>query len=348
MKLTSARVLWDMVDGPMPRGLLGVGVGDLHGDDEHWTLFLGGFSTTFRNRLYTARAPRRADPATAPWTLDVDARGRAAALIEDAAPAAWDRGGMHTPSYVPASAEAPARIYYAGRASRRHVGPGSSYAIGVLEEHQGRWVRRTAPILTGRGPRPSVLEPRVLQHGDRYIMWFLAAPHEVAPGEQPDYELRSSTSANGISGWTTPEVFALSAEGFFDVAPVRLGETWAMLLARGTNLHGTAPYPPQGLWIMHAETPSPRRTWWSAPERILDTDTPDTPAWMGSGVCDPAAVVDAAGTLTVFVSGTRACRSWSSLTLEQLRRFKKPPVPAPFFLSAAALRFSDPGRPAPG
>ncbi|MGJ9372857.1 hypothetical protein [Nesterenkonia sp. CF4.4] len=48
MKLTSTRVLWDMVDGPMPRGLLGVGIGDLHADDEQWTLFLGGFSTTFR------------------------------------------------------------------------------------------------------------------------------------------------------------------------------------------------------------------------------------------------------------------------------------------------------------
>ncbi|MGJ9372858.1 hypothetical protein [Nesterenkonia sp. CF4.4] len=206
---------------------------------------------------------------------------------------------MHSPYYVPASADAPARIYYAGRAARRREGAGSSYAIGVLEEHQGRWVRRAAPILTGRAHRPRVLEPRVLRHGDRYIMWFLAAPHEVAPDEQPDYELRSSTSANGMSGWTTPEVFALSAEGFFDVAPVRTGETWAMVLARGTNLHGTSPYPPKGA-------------------------------------------------LTVFVSGTRACRGWSSLTLERPRRFRKPPVPAPFFLSATALRFSDADAPWPG
>ena len=348
MELASARVLWDMVDGPMPRGLLGVGIGDIHADEEQWTLFLGGFSNTFRNRLYTARAARGTDPATATWTLDTDSRGRAAALIEDAAPDAWDRGGMHTPSYVPASVDAPARIYYAGRASRRHVGVESSYAIGVLEDHEGRWVRRAAPILTGAAPRHSVLEPRVLRHGDRYIMWFLAAPHEVAPGEQPDYELRSSTSTDGISGWSAPEVFALSVEGFFDVAPVRLGSSWAMVLAPGTNLHGTSPYPPQGLWIMYSPTPSPRRTRWSTPERILDTDDADTPEWMGRGVCDPAAVFDDEGTLTVFVSGTRACRSWSSLTLARLRRFKRPPVPAPFFLSAAALRFSDAEAPAPG
>lgn len=36
-------VLWDMVDGPMPRGLLGVGDPDVHIIDGVHTMFLGGW-----------------------------------------------------------------------------------------------------------------------------------------------------------------------------------------------------------------------------------------------------------------------------------------------------------------
>jgi hypothetical protein len=170
-------------------------------------------------------------------------------------------------------------------------------------------------------------------------MWFLAAPHEVAPGEQPDYELRTTTSADGISGWTPPMVFATTREGFFDVSLVPSPDGWGMVLARGTNLHGTTPFPEQGLWWMRAAHPSADRADWTEPIRLLDTGSIDTPAWMGRGVCDPAAIMAADGMLTVFVSGTRRYRNWASLANRQLRRRKRPPVPAPFYLCTAVVRF---------
>ncbi len=349
MALLGARVLWDMVDGPMPRGLLGVGSGDLIQDGHRWVLLLGGYSTSFRNRLYVATAPPSADPATAAWTVATDASRRAAPLLPDPPRSAWDGGGMHTPSYLPAEGDVPERIYYAGRSGRRHVGRGSRYALGVLERRDGRWERRDAPVLTGDDERPSVLEPRVVRHDGQYVLWFMAAPHEVAPGEQPDYELRTSTSVDGVGGWTPPTVFTTTDEGFFDVALVRAGDGWEMLLARGTNLHGTVPYPPQGLWSMSAAQPSPDRRDWSAPVHVLDTDAPGTPAWMSAGVCDPAAVRNPDGTLTVAVTGTRRRTGWLSLARGRLRRGHRPPPPAPFHLATAVLQLSTtpegPGRP---
>ena len=328
-----------MVDGPMPRGLLGVGSGDVFQDGTQWTLLLGGYSTTFRNRLYAAEAPSESDPATAEWVVRMNARRRAVALVPDPARSAWDGGGMHTPSYLPPSRDLPARIYYAGRAGRRHVGPGSGYSIGLLEHRDGRWVRLEQPVLAGSGQRRSVLEPRVVRHNGRYVMWYLATPHEVAPGEQPNYELRTTTSLNGVSDWTPPKVFATVEEGFFDVALVESDDGWWMVLARGTNLHNTSPFPPQGLWLMRAQDPSEDRAEWSEPVCLLDTDAPDTPDWMGRGVCDPAAIITPDGTLTVFVSGTRRYRTWASLVARQLTRRKRPPIPAPFYLCTAALRF---------
>ncbi len=52
-----AQVLWDMLDGPMPRGVLGLSDPDVHHVDGRWVMFLGGFSTSFRNRLYRATLP---------------------------------------------------------------------------------------------------------------------------------------------------------------------------------------------------------------------------------------------------------------------------------------------------
>ncbi|MBB2924279.1 hypothetical protein [Cellulomonas cellasea] len=343
MALLGARVLWDMADGPMPRGLLGVGSGDLVHDGHRWVLLLGGYSTSFRNRLYLATAPPTAHPATATWTVVTGAWGRAAPLLPDPPRSAWDGGGVHTPSFLPAEGDVPDRIYYAGRSGRRHVGPGSRYSLGLLERRDGRWERRETPVLTGDDERPSVLEPRVVRHGGRYVLWYLATPHEVVPGEQPDYELRTSTSADGVGGWTPPTVFATAQEGFFDVALVRAGAGWEMLLARGTNLHGTVPYPTQGLWLTSAAHPSPERQDWTPPVRVLDTDAPGTPEWMAGGVCDPAAVRDPDGTLTVVVTGTRRRTGWFALARGRLRRGHRPPPPAPFHLATAVLRLGSPG-----
>ncbi len=341
MKVAGTRKLWDMVDGPMPRGVLGLGSGDVHLAGDTWTLYLGGYSTSLRNRLYTATAPATGELADARWTVTLGPDGRARPLLADPPRRAWDGGGMHTPSYLPAADGAPARIYYAGRAGRRHVGTASGYAVGVLEERDGRWVRREAPIVVGDAGRPSALEPRVVRHGGRYCMWYLATPHEVAPGEQPDYELRTTVSDDGLTGWSEPEVFASSSEGFFDVALVDAGDRWWMVLARGTNLHGTTPFPAQGLWLTRAASPSPRRADWSPLARILDTDAPDTPAWMGRGVCDPALAVGPGGRLVAFVTGTRRYRSWLALCGERLARRELPPVPAPFYLSTLVLELAD-------
>lgn len=339
MELASTHVLWDMVDGPMPRGLLGVGSGDVVRTDDAWTLYLGGYSTSFRNRLYAATSDPSATPATAKWSLRTGRGGRVRALVDDPPRQAWDGGGMHTPSYLPPTDSTPARIYYAGRRGRQHVGDGSQYAIGLLEYVDGRWRRTGAPLLTGDGERPSTLEPRVVREGDAFVMWYLATPHEVAPGEQPDYELRSATSPNGIDGWSEPSRFSSPAEGFFDVALAKTRSGWTMILAAGTNLHRTTPYPTQGLWCMTAPTASPRRADWSEPVRILDTDDPTTPEWMGAGVCDPAIHISDDGSLTVFVTGTRRYDSWGGLFMRQIRRLRRPPIPAPFFLATGVLTF---------
>lgn len=83
-------------------------------------------------------------------------------------------------------------------------------------------------------------------------------------------------------------MFADSSEGIFDNALARGGRGWVMLLARGSNLHNTADFPEQGLWWITASTPSADRADWSQPQRLLDTDHPDTPLWMAKGVYAPA------------------------------------------------------------
>ncbi|QGK69896.1 hypothetical protein GIY23_10520 [Allosaccharopolyspora coralli] len=62
-------VLWDMLDGLMPRGLLGNGDPDVHVIDGRWTMFLGGFSTSFRDRLYRATLADGAELSSGRWSL---------------------------------------------------------------------------------------------------------------------------------------------------------------------------------------------------------------------------------------------------------------------------------------
>ena len=88
-------------------------------------MFIGGFSATFRNRLYRAHLTANADEGLGNWVLD------RRPLVADPPKGAWDVGGMHTPSYVSGHGGFPPRIYHAGRASSRHYGRGSSYSIGV-------------------------------------------------------------------------------------------------------------------------------------------------------------------------------------------------------------------------
>lgn len=334
-----ARVLWDMVEGPMPRGLLGIGDPDIVRIDGRWTMFLGGFSTRFRNRLYRATLAAGADLASGRWQFELDSRGRVAALVADPPKAAWDAGGMHTPTYVPAVGGRGERIYYTGRATSKQYGPGSQYSIGVLERRGGTWVRRDAPVISGDVPRASVLEPFVVHVDGRYRLWYQANPHEVGPGELPDYELRCSESADGITDWSAPLVFADQAEGFFDNTVVRRGDEWVMVLARGSNLHSTGGFPEQGLWWITARHPSLDRSEWSEPRRLLDTDVPGTPAWFARGTYGPALAFEepTSTRATVYFTGTRSAPSWPRLVLQRLLRLQRLPVPSPFYLSVGSI-----------
>lgn len=323
--------IWDMLGPRMPRGVLGLSDPDVHLIDGRWAMFIGGFSTSFRNRLYRARLPAGAGPDHGCWVLD------RRPIVADPPKGAWDAGGMHTPSYVPPHEGGPARIYYAGRATTRHYGEGSAYAIGVFTlDEQGVWVRRDAPVVRGWLERASVLEPLVITVEGGYRMWFLATPHEVGPGEQPDFELHVTDSADGIA-WESSRRFATTAEGFFDNAVYPTPHGWEMLLARGTNLHATIPYPEQGLWVTRAATPSPDRTDWWPPRRVLDTDSPGAASWMARGVCGPSVVPLPDGRRLVFLTGTHEARSWRQAAWHRVTRARRLPVPAPYFLATGTI-----------
>lgn len=336
---SEAQVLWDMVDGPMPRGVLGVGDPDVHHIGDRWTMFVGGFSTSFRNRLYKATLTEGASLGTGTWEFERDSHGRAAAIVPDPPRGSWDAGGMHTPSYVPATRNHDARIYYTGRATSKQYGPGSQYSIGVLEKNGNDWVRHNGPIVRGHAPRSSVLEPFVVYSDGRYRLWYQANPHEIGPGEQPDYELRCTESENGLTNWSPPQVFADASEGFFDNCLAWNGKRWIMLLARGSNLHNTADFPEQGLWWMTASHPSTNREAWSTPQRLLDTDAAGTPDWFARGTYGPALAFEnpESARATIWFTGTRYGPRWPLMALQRLARFRRPPVPSPFFLSTGVM-----------
>lgn len=328
--------LWDMVGGPMPRGVLGLGDPDVHVIDAVPTMFLGGFSTSFRNRLYVATLAPGADPSRRSWQIDVDRRGRARALVADPPRHAWDSAGMHTPSYVPPVGDQPARLYYTGRASLQQYGRRSSYAIGALELVDGEWVRLEEPLLTGVAPRSSVLEPLVAYGDGRYVMWHQANPYEIGPGDLPDYELRAAESVDGLN-WSEPEVFATPEEGFFDNAVTRTNDGWIMVLARGADLHGTGGFPPQGLWIATADELSADRRRWSVPQHVLNTDDRHMPAAVARGVYGPAILHDSELDRTIlFATGVRDAPRWPAFLGRRIVRGQRPVVPSPFYLSVAS------------
>lgn len=93
-----ASPLWDMLGARMPRGLLGLSDPDVHRIDDTWVMFIGGFSTSFRNRLYTATTSAAFARDAARWEMS------ARPLTPDPPRGSWDARGMHTPSYVPAHA----------------------------------------------------------------------------------------------------------------------------------------------------------------------------------------------------------------------------------------------------
>ncbi|ONM47359.1 hypothetical protein B0T44_08620 [Nocardia donostiensis] len=323
-------------------GVLGVSDPDVHCIDGRWVMFLGAMTTRFVIRIIEARLPVGRTPTTSDeWQLVTNTRSKA---VQHGAPLrrrAWDHAGMHTPSYVEGivNGRTVRRIYYAGQATRTGTGPRSRYAIGALELRDGAWCRREHPVLTGDTERPSAMEPRVIYADGCWHMWYCATIGEVGRGARPDYEMRYCTSADGLT-WSPPVVFFDSGDGYFDNAVAAVDDHWEMIVARGTNLHGTQPFPPQGLWWAHAAELSGDRRTWSPLTRVLDTDT-EPQDWYAAGICGPSFVWDADtdgnDVLHIFGTGTRAKTRWWPTAMEHIRRRKMPPVPSPFYLATGRL-----------
>jgi hypothetical protein len=213
--------------------------------------------------------------------------------------------------------------------------------IGMLERMGDSWAGRDAPVIQGDDVRPSALEPRVVFADGLWRIWYLSAIGEVGREEQPDYELRYAESKDGID-WDSPETFSTKDEGFFDNSVQPHDGYWEMILARGTNLYGTRPYPNQGLWWSESSTkPGPRHNW-TPPVQFLDTDS-EAESWFASGVCGPSFVRSAAADgrerIHVFATGTREPTSWIAAAIQRLRRRRRPPPPSPYYLAVGRFTF---------
>lgn len=164
-----------------------------------------------------------------------------------------------------------------------------------------------------------------------------ANPHEIGPGEQPDYEIQVSESVDGVC-WSQPQVFASSEEGYFDNAVARTKDGWLMVLARGSDLHGTGGLPAQGLWVSWSRELVADRAAWSEPRRVLDTGAAGVPTSLARGVYGPGILHDVARDRTIaYVTGVREAPRWPALLARRILQAQRPVVPAPFYLSVAAL-----------
>ncbi len=342
--MIAATPLFSMVDGLAPvTNVLGVSDPDVHLVDGRWTMFLGGFTTRLRVSLFTATLPPGASLSSNEWTLTTQ-HGRvqqALPLVADPPRRAWDAQGMHTPCFVDGPER---RVYYAGRSSRAVTGVDSRYAIGVLRQIGGRWVRHGPPVHVGTDERPSALEPHVRVDDGLWRMWYLSTVGEPGPGELPDYRIHYVESADGIAGWSAPRTFFTSDDGFFDLTVRRVDDRFQMIVARGTNLYGTPGYPEQGLWHLDSPTGSGDRGDWSAePRRLLDTGLTPLP-WFANGTLGPSMHLGDTGadrdTCYVFCTGTHARSNWFAAAARRAAAGRRPPVPAPFHFTTGRLAFA--------
>ncbi|MFC7406893.1 hypothetical protein [Georgenia alba] len=340
-RLVDQRPLFDMLaEARICRGVLGVSDPDVFHADGRWQMLLGAFTTRLTVRIVLARLPVGAPVVEDGWAFVTDRRGHAVTIGSPPRRRSWDGGGMHTPNRVAGTVagEPVERIYYAGQPAGRTGLGRNRYAIGALVRDAETWRRYDHPVLEGDARRPSAFEPYVLCTDGRWRMWYLSAPGEVEPGERPDYELRYTESDDGLR-WEPAETFSSTAEGYFDNTVVRTPAGWRMVLARGTNLHGTEPYPAQGLWLTEAGDLPGGRAAWGGIDRLLDTDASPTP-WYAAGLCGPAVVLDGEDTMHVFATGTYARTSWWRTSLSRLRRGRRPPPPSPFYLATGRLTFT--------
>lgn len=349
---TGAVTFFDMLGGlRQVRNVLGVSDPDVHRINGRWVMYLGGFTTRFKVLLFSAVLPEGASLASDGWALVTDPRRPTSAVPLTPAPSRgqWDSHGMHSPSYVHGRADGRSdeRIYYAGRSSRSITGRSSRYSIGYLRRTAAGWTRHGRPVHTGTAARPSVLEPVVRYDGGTWRMWYLSTIGEVGRGELPDYQLEYVESNDGTARWSTPQVLFSTLDGYFDNAVQRVGDHYEMVVARGTNLHGTSGFPAQGLWWLRSLCPSGRRADWSKdPVRLLDTDVAPL-AWFANGACSPSFIygdtAEDRDTMYVFFTGTYARTSWLRTSVHRLARRQRPPVPAPYYLATGRITIPAPG-----
>lgn len=116
--VTGPTVQWDMLEGTVPRGLLGLSDPNVHRVGDRWCMFVGGFSTSLRDRLYRATLSVGADVRLTGWRIGSSARGRPLALVPDAPRGSWDAGGDAYP-LLRAAAPGRARTRLPRRAAHR-------------------------------------------------------------------------------------------------------------------------------------------------------------------------------------------------------------------------------------
>ncbi|MFD0560138.1 hypothetical protein FB566_4132 [Stackebrandtia endophytica] len=341
-----AAVFFDMLTGLRPvRNVLGVSDPDVHKLDGRWVMFLGGMTNRLKVQLFTATLPIGAPLSSGEWSLVTDPKRptRAVPVVPLPPKGEWDSRGMHTPSYVRGrqpDGTTEERIYYAGHSARAVTGNRSRYSIGYLRRTATGWSRYGPPVHAGTPERPSVLEPLVRYDEGLWRMWYLSAPHEVGPGEMPDYQLEYVESPDGIH-WGTPEIMFTTVDGFFDNAVIAVDGHYEMVVARGTNLHGTPNFPEQGLWWLRSPKPSGRRSdWTDHPVRLLNSEVEPLP-WFANGGCGPAfhygdTEADR-DTMYIFFTGTRRKINWFAHAVRRLLRGRRPPVPSPFHLATGRI-----------
>jgi hypothetical protein len=338
--------LFDMRDWFTPvRNVLGIGDPDVHKVDGRWTMFLGGFQTSFKNNLFTATLPPGAPLSSTEWRLTTVASNhrRAAPLVDQPPQGSWDAFGLHSPSYV--QGPTARRIYYAGRGGKSVTDNTVPYAIGMLEWTGADWERRPAPVLRGTHDLPNVLEPKVRYLDGKWRMWYAATPVEAGKTITPTYQVRYVDSDDGLA-WSQPQVLFSSHENFYDAAVWTSDhDTYEMLTCRSTNLYARPDFPKQGLWWLSSTAPSGRRAdWTSHPVLLLDAD--NGPEWYGNGIFGPTIAhddtTDDPDTIYVFFAGVTKERSWWRTTLRHARSLRPPPVPAPYFFTIGRAQLRRP------
>ncbi len=337
--------LFDMREGyPFARNVLGFSDPSVAWIEDRWTMFVGGMAPTFRTNIYSFELPAGAPITCDQWRPSPSAvltRRRLQPIVAQPRRGVWNTC-MHAVCYVRGVADGTEveRIYHAGRSSQTVLNKRLPYRIGYLERrHSEPWRSIDQPLALHGPDLPSVLEPKVEYHDDRWHLRFLTIPADRPGSEDPSlFRIMHTSSANGRDGWTTPTQWFGTADGFFDSVMVNSDRGALMVITRDSDLEGRDNNPPQGVWLSRANAPTDPRSAWSDPVRIFAAEDAGF-EWTAKGMCAPtAAWADPEHrTLSIFFAGAPENRTWSRLALKALRRRQLPPVPSPVFFTIGRL-----------